>query len=80
MRQSVTDESLSWTRITVPAATSLPGSSDCMIARTVAELRFVAPEIDMISPAFVIFWFATAALSPITFGTMHGASDFSSPH
>ncbi|MFQ6976540.1 MAG: hypothetical protein ACLRSD_05745 [Oscillibacter sp.] len=31
----------------------------------------------MMSPAFTIFWFAVAALSPTTFGTMHLSVDFS---
>ena len=51
----------------------------CEMARTVDELAFVAPETPMMSPAFTIFWFAVAALSPSKFGTMHLSVDFYAP-
>ena len=75
--QSVTELSLNWTRTTVPASTSLPGFSDCEIARTLAELPPVAPETLIISPASVSLRLAAAAVSPTTFGTTHNSVDFS---
>ena len=63
----------------MPASTSVPAAMLCEMARTVDELAFVAPETPMMSPAFTIFWFAVAALSPTTFGTMHLSVDFSAP-
>ena len=54
-RQSRTELSLNCTRTTVPASTSAPGSMLCEMARTDEELRSVAPEMLMMSPALTSF-------------------------